>query len=271
MTTDPLALGGWEHLKVSRDGPIVQVTLDRPAARNSLDGQTIRELTEVARHLRLRSDVLAVILAGGAENFSAGADLNAFEARIRAPTVLQTREVIMAGPDLCRAWEEIEAITLVAIEGYCVGGACALALACDFRILGDGAFLRLPEAPLGLNMSWRTVPRVTALAGPARAKRFIMFGDRTDAATCLAWGLADEVTPRGAALATARDWADRLARLPPLPIRMTKEQVNMIAGANHLTSSYMDRDQYLVTSNSRDFHEGRAAFLEKRSPEFRGD
>lgn len=270
MTDD--ALGGvFEHLEVTRDGPILEVRLNRPDKRSVLDGKTLSELTEVARALRLRTDVLAVILCGGPDNFSAGADVGGFEARIRAPTLLETRRVIMAGPDMCRAWEEIEAVTIVAVEGFCIGGACALALACDFRILGEGAFLRLPEVPLGLNMSWRSVPRVVSLAGPSNAKRFVMFGERADADTCLRWGLADEVVAKGQALSTARQWAEKVCALPPVPVRMTKEQVNMIAGANHLASSYMDRDQYLVTSRSSDFQEGRAAFLERRSPEFRGD
>lgn len=271
MNASDLLETAWANLEVTHADAVVQVTIDRPHARNTLTGETIRELTDVARLLRLRSDVRAVVLAGGPENFSAGADVGEFETRIRAPTLLETREVVMAGPDLCRAWEEIEAVTLVAIEGYCVGGACALAAACDFRILGEDAFLRLPEVPLGINMSWRTVPRLVGLIGPARAKRFVMFGERTDAATCLDWGLADEVVPAGQALSAAHAWAGRVCALPPLPVRMTKEQVNMVAGANQLASSYMDRDQYLVTTRSRDFAEGREAFLQRRDAEFRGD
>jgi enoyl-CoA hydratase/carnithine racemase len=271
VSGDPLFESAWANLKVARDGAVVQVTIDRSHARNTLTAETIRELTEVARLLRLRSDIYAVVLAGGPENFSAGADVGEFETRIRAPTLLETREVVMAGPDLCRAWEEIEAVTIAAVEGYCIGGACALAVACDFRILAEGAFLRLPEAPLGINMSWRTVPRLVSLVGPARAKRFVMFGERTDAATCLAWGLADEVAANGRALSAAHEWARRVCALPPLPVRMTKEQVNMIAGANHLASSYMDRDQYLVTTRSADFAEGLRAFLQRRAPEFKGD
>jgi enoyl-CoA hydratase/carnithine racemase len=188
------AEGAWSCVLVSRQGPIVEVELHRPKARNALDRQIMRELTDVARLLRRRADVLAVILAGGATNFSAGADLSAIEQRIRAPTVLETREAIMAGPDLCRAWEEIEAVTIAAVEGYCLGGACALAVACDFRIMGEGAYMRLPEIPLGINMSWNSVPRITSLVGPARAKRFVMFGEAANAATCLQWGMADELT-----------------------------------------------------------------------------
>ena len=269
--TDHLFDHAWETVVVSRRGPVVEVTLHRPQARNALNGALMRELTEAARLLHRRADVLAVILAGGGANFSAGADLDAIQDRITAPTLLETREAIMAGPDLCRAWEEIEAVTLAAVEGYCIGGGCALALACDFRIMGADAYMRLPEAPLGINMSWNSVPRLTTLAGPSRAKRFVIFGEPADAVTCLAWGMADEVTPNGGALAEARRWADKVCALPPLPVRMTKEAVNAQANANHHATSFMDRDQYLTTSRSRDFREGVQAFFEKRKPTFRGD
>ena len=73
--------------------------------------------------------------------------------------------MVMAGPDMCKAWEEIEAVTIVAFEGYCVGGACALALCCDFRICGAKGRMRLPEVALGINMSWR---RRAVLPGPWR-------------------------------------------------------------------------------------------------------
>lgn len=270
MTADPLALD-FAHIRVRRECAVVEVTLARPEARNALQAVTLRELTEVAHLLRRRSDVAAVILSGAPTFFSTGADVADFENRIRAPTLLETRDVIMAGPDMCQAWEEIEAVTIAAIEGYCVGGACALALACDFRILGASAFLRLPEVALGVNMSWRTVPRVTALVGPSRAKRFVIFGDRTDAPACRDWGLADEVVGDGGAVEAAQAWAARVAALPPLPVRMTKEQVNATAHALSHAASYMDRDQYLLTSRSRDFGGGREAFLQRRPPAFGGD
>ncbi len=269
--SDALFDRSWEHLEITRDGPIAEVTLNRPDARNALDGRMMRELTEVAALLRRRSDVLAVILAGGDKYFSAGADLGGIQDRVTAPTVLETREAIMAGPDMCRAWEEIEAVTIVAIEGYCVGGACALAVACDFRIMGEGSFVRLPEVPLGINMSWNSIPRITTMAGPSRAKRFVMFGEPATAEVCLSWGMADEVTEKGKALEAARAWAAKVAALPPLPIRMTKEAVNAQANANHYATSFMDRDQYLLTVKTQDFQEGVKAFFAKRPGEFKGD
>ncbi|HEV2364107.1 MAG TPA: enoyl-CoA hydratase/isomerase family protein [Caulobacteraceae bacterium] len=271
MSQEDFTQRKWAKIRVTREGPTVEVELHRPDARNALDAEIMAELTEIARLLRRRADVLAVILAGGEQHFSAGADLAALPARITAPTLLESREVIMAGPDLCEAWEQIEAITIAAIEGYCLGGACALALACDFRIMGAGASLRLPEVPLGINMSWRSVPRITTLAGPSRAKRFVIFGEAVDAQTCVAWGMADEAVEKGRARGVAREWAAKVCALPPAPVRMTKEAVNAQAGMAHYASSFADRDQYLLTSRSADFREGVRAFFEKRKGAFKGD
>lgn len=221
--------------------------------------------------LRLRPDVLAVILTGTESYFSAGADLSASQARAAQQTLLETRRAIMAGPDLCKAWDEIEAVTIAAIEGYCIGGASALAVSCDFRVMGEGAYMRLPEVPLGMNMSWRTLPKLVALIGPSRAKQYVMFGEPADAKRCLDWGLADEVAAAGQALAAARRWADKVTALPPLPVRMTKEAISAIASATAHASIYMDRDQYLLASRSNDYREGIEAFRQKRPAKFKGD
>jgi enoyl-CoA hydratase len=263
----------WTTLRVEeRDDGVVIVRLGRPEARNALNVALMRELTEVARLYRTKPSVRAVVLAGEAEFFSAGADLSPAGARAGQSelSLLELREAVMIGPDLCKAWEEIEAVTIAAVDGYCVGGACALVLACDFRVMGEGAKLRLPEVPLGMNMSWRTLPRLTSLVGPARAKRFTIYGEFADARTCEAWGLADEVAPAGSALDAALAWAAKTAALPPLPVRMSKEAINAAAGALHHATTFMDRDQYLLTFGTQDLKEGIAAFFEKRPGRFTG-
>jgi len=144
-------------------------------------------------------------------------------------------------------------------------------VACDFRVMVAEAYLRLPEVPLGINMSWRSIPRIAALVGPSRAKQFVMFGEACDAGRCAEWGFADEVVAKGGALEAARRWAAKVAALPPLPIRMTKEAVNAVTAATAQASIYMDRDQYLLAAGSADFREGVAAFREKRPGKFSGN
>ena len=268
---DELFDKAWTHIAVSRRDAVCEVAMTRSEARNALNGVLMEELTQAARLLRLRTDILAVIVTGTESYFSAGADLSASQARSGEGTLMEARHAVMAGPDMCKAWDEIEAVTIAAIEGYCIGGASALAVSCDFRVMGEGAYMRLPEVPLGMNMSWRTLPKLVALAGPARAKQYVMFGEAADAQRCLDWGFADEVVEAGQALTAARRWADKVAALPPLPVRMTKEAVNAIAAANAQASIYMDRDQYLLAARTGDQREGIAAFREKRKPRFKGD
>lgn len=264
-------MSSYDCLSVSLEAGILTVRLDREAARNALNPALMASLQQVARDYRSDPAVRAVILRGADTYFSAGADLAARSGKAEKQTLLELRETMRAGPDMCLAWEDIEAPTIAAIEGYCIGGGSALAVACDFRIMAEGSYQRLPEIPLGINMSWRSIPRIAALIGPSRAKRYIMFGEEISAETCFEWGMADEVAPKGEAYQAALDWAKRLSKLPPLPVRMTKEAVNASVLANANATSFMDRDQYLLTFGTNDFREGVKSFFDKRDPEFRGD
>ncbi len=259
----------YQYLKVEEDGGVLTVRLNRIDARNALSLAHMRELTDVARTYRTAPHIHAVILTGTDSYFSAGADLA--ERLPKNETILDKRQRVQGGPDMCKAWAEVEPVTIAAIEGYCIGGGVALVTSCDFRIVGESGSLRLPEVPLGINMSWRSIPRLTALMGPSRAKQFVMFGEALDASTCLDWGLVDEISPDGGVYKAALQWAEKVGNLPPLPVRMTKEAVDAAAGMNDPTPTFMDRDQYLLTAGSEDFKEGVKSFFEKRDPEFKGN
>jgi enoyl-CoA hydratase/carnithine racemase len=144
---------------------------------------------------------------------------------------------------MCKAWEELPQITLVAIEGFAVGGGLALSLACDWRVIADDAFVSLPEIALGIPLTWGAIPRLTALVGPARAKRLTILCERVGAAEALAIGLADYTAPHGQALAKAREVAGRTLAMPEAAVRMSKETVNAVATALHHLGGHMAHDQ----------------------------
>lgn len=259
-----------EFVTIVRDGAIATVSMDRGDGRNALSRQLILELTQAARSFADDLETQAVILTGTGA-FTAGADLkDPGMDRRKANGLLERRHMVKIGPELCDAWERVEQVTICAIEKYCIGGGAALAAACDFRVLGRGAHLRLPEIPLGMNMSWHAVPRLVSLIGPSRAKQFVLFGDKVEAETALAWGLADEVVADGGALAAARTWAEKVAALPPNAVRMSKGAVNAAANALHQATTFMDLDQYALATTSEDYREAIKAFLEKRQPKFTG-
>ena len=257
-----------DYVRIEQDDSILTVRIAREEAKNALSLKLMQELTEIARAYRSTPDINAIILTGTPDFFSAGADLTE---RSESETLLERRAEVLAGPDMCRAWAEIEPVTIAAIEGYCLGGGVALVTACDFRVMAEGSFLRLPEVPLGINMSWRSLPRLTALMGPSRAKQFVMFGQKLEASWAAEWGLADDVSEKRDAYEVACSWARKIAALPPLPVRMTKEAIDAAAGVNDPSPIYMDRDQFLLTAKSNDFREGVQAFFEKRDAEFKGD
>lgn len=251
---------------------LATVKLNRPEARNALCIQMMEELRDTARKLQTNTDVHAVILCADGP-FSAGADLaeNAFAGGETPPTKLELREFLKLGPDMCKAWEDVEAYTVAAIEGYCVGGASALASALDYRVCGESAFFRLPEIPLGINMSWNTIPRLVAQIGPARTKEYVIFGKRVSAQDALAWGLCEQVVADGDSLSAAQGLAEEVLALPPIAVRMTKQSVNATAYALANATSFMDRDQYMLAVQTQDFAESVSAFMEKRKPRFKGD
>ena len=180
-----------EFVTIARDGGVAVVTFDRGDGRNALSRQAILELTQVTRSFADDLETQAVILTGKGA-FTAGADLKdpAMDRR-KANGLLERRHMVRIGPDLCDAWEKVEQITICAIEKYAIGGGVALAGACDFRVMGKSATMRLPEIPLGMNMSWHAVPRLVSLIGPARAKRIIIYGEDIRAEEAARWGLCD--------------------------------------------------------------------------------
>jgi len=213
-----------------------------------------------------------VVLTGGAKAFSAGFDLKDAEGRSRSTMDIGSlRRHLKLGPRLSRAWQEMEQITIGAIEGFCIGGGVALAVALDFRVMAKDAHIRVPEIGLGMNMSWQSIPRMLHLMGPARTKQAVILADqRISAAEAYEWGLVEEVADPGKAFDAAMVLAAKVATQPPLSVAMTKLTVNRLTHALDDLASHMDVDQFALASLTEDHVEGVAAFLDRRKPRFRG-
>src|SRR5436305_3287342 len=254
------------------EGRIAVVRFDRGDGINALSPEALRQLTEAARSFEGDADTSVVVLTGSAKAFSAGFDLKDPEGRSRASMDLGSlRRHLKLGPRLTRAWQEMEQITIGAIEGFCIGGGVALAVALDFRIMARDAHMRVPEIGLGMNMSWQSVPRMLHLIGPARTKQAVILADQRITATeAYAWALVEELADPGQAFEVAMALAAKVAAQPPLSVAMTKLTVNRLTHALDDLASHMDVDQFALASRSDDHKEGVAAFLERRKPRFKG-
>ena len=146
------------------EGRVAVVRFDRGDRVNALSPEAMRQLRDAARSFEDDLATSVVVLTGNAHAFSAGFDLKDGERRTEAAKGLaEQRRSVRVGPSMCRAWAEMEQVTICAIEGFAIGGGAALAVSTDFRILGQGAHIRIPEIALGLNMSWGSIPRILQL------------------------------------------------------------------------------------------------------------
>ena len=254
------------------EGRVAIVRFDRGDGINALSPEAMRQLTDAARSCEDDGGTSVVVLTGAVKAFSAGFDLKDPEGRARKTMDLGAlRRHLKLGPRLTKAWQDMEQITIAAIEGFCVGGGVALAVALDFRIMGRDAHIRVPEIGLGMNMSWQSVPRMLHLMGPARTKMAVILADqRISAAKAFDWGLVEEVADPGQAFEAAMVLATKVAAQPPLSVAMTKLTVNRLAHALDDLTSHMDLDQFALASLTDDHREGVEAFLARRTPKFRG-
>ena len=258
----------YQYLTVETKGRVAVVSINRPESRNALCVGLMRELTAAA--VEMRDDPVAgvVILTGGLKCFTAGVDLKdpEWQSIFNEPLPVR-RRLFEMGPRMCAAWENLPQVTIAAIEGFCIGGGVSLVVACDFRIIAQDAFFRIPEIDLGMNYSWGTLPRLVNLVGPAYAKQWVLLAEQITASEALQSGLAQWSAPHGETVKRALEIAEIIAAKPQAPVSMTKQTVNACVASNKAVA-HMDADQFALTLSSEDFQEGVQAFLEKRKPVF---
>lgn len=255
-----------EEIRIERRDGVVHVILNRPSAKNAVTLAMWRELADLFARLGADRDVRGVVLGSAGKDFSVGADISEFE-KIRDDRHQSAAYEVAV--DACSgAIAGIGKPVVAAISGYCLGGGCHLALACDFRFGDRTAMLGIPAAKLSIVYGLHSVQRLLALAGLSNAKRILYSADRYPADQAVSMGLIDELH-EDAALA-AENFLQRLAANAPLSISGAKYMLNGLSmGAGALDRAAVQRliDE---ASDSEDFKEGRRAFVEKRLPRFRG-
>ena len=259
-------LQSYETLLVERRNRVAIITINRPEKRNALNIKTREEGAAALDELRDDDSIGVVVFTGaGDKAFIAGADIAEFAGR----TALTQRDV-MLGRSLFTAIDTFPKPIIAMVNGYCLGGGCELALACDIRIASDTASFGQPEINLGIIPGGGGTQRLTRLVGEGKAMELILSGDIINAQEALTLGLVNTVVPAADLEAKTMELANRIADKSPIALRMAKEAVKIASRSNLDEGLRREVDLFALCFSSEDKDEGVTAFLEKRKPTFKG-
>jgi enoyl-CoA hydratase/carnithine racemase len=228
------------------------------------------DLRNLLADLRTDQKTRFVIFTGAGRAFSCGLDFSkeAMSERHARPELASVRLWQLFAQDIWNALENLEQITIAALNGATIGAGLALAMTCDFRIASESAIFGVPEANLGIFFTTGATPRLTVLIGPSKAKEMIMTCDSIDAHEALRIGLVNKVVPSEELTNCCRELVEKLASKGPLALRISKKIVNA-ASLSRMADLYpLEPEVVEMLSLSRDVKEGAQAFAEKRPPRF---
>lgn len=255
----------YAHIRTEVEDGIGVITIDRAEVRNALDLDTLKEIEQALDAWRNDDTVHVLIITGaGEKSFAAGADIGQ----------LNKRTMIEAlGPNMTATYrkiEEYEKATIAAINGFALGGGLELALACDIRVAATNAKVGLPEVNLGIMPGAGGTQRLARIVGKGKALEMILLGDILTAEQAEEIGLITRAVEQSELLETAKAYASKICAKGPLAVRLAKAAVNRGFDMDMDTALYLEKLSQTILMGSEDKQEGTKAFLEKRTPQFKG-
>ncbi|MBN2078078.1 MAG: enoyl-CoA hydratase/isomerase family protein [Spirochaetes bacterium] len=242
---------------------VTRITLNRPPA-NSINLAMREDLDRAFSEMETDRDTRVVLITGaGEKGFSAGMDVSDVGN-------------LYNGPDAIELFNRIDRYprpVIAAINGYCLGGGCELALACHFRLMADapGAKIGCPELNLGITPGWGGIQRMARLLGKPKALDLILFSRRLTAPEALAAGLVDRVFPAEEFMDRAMEFALALAKRPPVAVTAVLRGMTAGIEGGIEEGLRVDREWSPKVAATADAREGFIAFAQKREPVFTGE
>jgi len=247
-----------------RDGAIAVVLLNRPQQLNALSGPLMDELVSALHALDEDGAIRCIVVGGNERAFAAGADIG--ELADATPVDLYENRRI-------DQWDAIRALRtplVAAVSGYCLGGGCELAMACDLIVASETARFGQPEINLGVLPGAGGTQRLTRAVGKAVAMDVILSGRFLTADEALRAGLVARVVAAEAWLDEAKRVARAIAEKSPVSVRLAKEAIDQAFEAPLSAGLEYERRAFALARASEDATEGLTAFVEKRDPDFKG-
>lgn len=250
-------------LSEERDGAVALLTLDHPERRNALAMPMRRALIDALERLEGDRACRAIVVSGAGGNFSAGGDISGMDAR----DIAGGRERFRTTHRLVRLMVKCSKPIVAAVEGWCVGAGLSLALCCDTVVAAEDARFMAGFGRVGLVADLALLHTLPLRIGQGRARQMLLYGEAVPAAEAERIGLIDRVAPKGGALDAAIERARFFETAAPLPAALTKAY--LAQGLDAMLD--WERDIQSMLFLSADHAEGKAAFLAKRAPAFKGE
>jgi enoyl-CoA hydratase len=252
-----------------KDGGIGYVIFNNPERHNAVSMEMWAATGDILEQFRNDPDIRVVVLTGaGGKAFVSGADISKFGAERSSEEAVAkynaTTERAFSGV------HEFPKPTIAMIRGYCIGGGMALATCCDMRIATAGSKFGIPAAKLGLGYDHKGIRRLMDVVGPSFAKEIFFTARQFDAEEARMMGFVNRVVPDAELESYVKTYGDTIAGNAPLTIGAAKHAVS------ELLKDETERDIDAVVASvkrcfdSKDYIEGRTAFMEKRKPAFKG-
>jgi enoyl-CoA hydratase len=249
---------------VEREEPIAVVLLNRPEQLNALSGELMDELVGTLQELDGDEAIRCIVLGGNERAFAAGADISEL-AEGTAISLYQDRRI-----DRWDAIRNLRTPLVAAVSGYCLGGGCELAMACDLIVASESARFGQPEINLGVLPGAGGTQRLPRAVGKAVAMDMILTGRMITADEAHTLGLVARVVVKEAWLDEAKRAAREIAAKGPVSVRLAKEAIDKAFETPLSAGLDFERRAFYLARASEDATEGLTAFVEKRNPNFKG-
>ncbi len=238
--------------------------MNRPKQLNALSGELMGAVVGALQELDADPEIRALVLGGNERAFAAGADI----AELAAATPISLYENRRI--DTWDSVRDLRTPVVAAVSGFCLGGGCELAMLCDLIVASETATFGQPEINLGVLPGAGGTQRLTRAVGKSVAMDMILTGRMLSAREALAFGLVARVVAKEVWLDEAKRVAREIAAKGPISVRLAKESVDKAFEAPLAVGIELERRAFYLARASEDAGEGLNAFVEKRSPDFKG-
>ena len=256
----------FEHLNYEVEGKIAVLTLSRPEVLNAINEALLMELGLALQLVEADVEVRVLVVTGEGRAFGAGADIVELT---KINDAFSGREASLAGQEIMNSLASTTFPTIAAIDGFALGGALELALACDLRIASPETRLGFPEVGLGLIPCYGGTQRLSRLVGLSPALDMILTGRQITAKEALQIGLVNRISEE--TLQTALEIANIAARNAPIALGLAKEAVVRGLDVTLDEGLEIEADLFGLATTTDDYREGTNAFIEKRNAKFQGE